>query len=164
MVLPIDPYTRAAIQQELELGFDNDTIIAGGYDVSLRTLQRMRKSWRQYGEVYIPSEDRGGRPQALNHVLEEELLAYLEQRPMAYLDELAFFLLDEFDIRVSEPTVWRALTRRGWSRKKYRKVAKERNQELRDHWFTKLSDWRADQLVFLDESAACERTGERELF
>ena len=73
---------------------------------------------------------------------------------------MAFFLLDEFDVQVSEATVWRALTRLSWSRKKYRKIAKERNQELRDHWFTKLSDWRADQLVFLDESAACERTGE----
>jgi transposase len=74
----------------------------------------MRKSWRQYGEVCIPSEDRVGRPKPLNHVLEEELLAYLEQRPMAYLDEMAFFLLDEFDVRVGEATVWRALTRLGW--------------------------------------------------
>ena len=65
MVPPIDPYNRAAIQRELELGFDNDTILLGSYDVSLRTLQRMRKSWRQYGEVYIPSEDRGGRPRAI---------------------------------------------------------------------------------------------------
>ena len=160
MVLPIDPYTRAAIQRELELGFNNDTILLGGYDVSLRTLQRMRRSWRTYREVYIPSENRGGRPRALHQVYEEELLAYLEQRPMAYLDEMAFFLLDEFDVQVDEATIWRALTRLGWSRKKCRKVAKERNQELRDYWFTKLSDWRADQLVFLDESAAYERTGE----
>ena len=78
IVLPIDQYTRAAIQQEFELGFSNDAIILGSYNVSLRTLQRMRKSWRQYGEVYIPSEDRGGRPKVLNHVLEAELLAYLE--------------------------------------------------------------------------------------
>ena len=78
MVPPIDLYTRAAIQRELKLGFDNDTILLGGYDVSLRTLQRIRKSWRQYREVYIPSKDRGGRPKALHHLLEEELLAYLE--------------------------------------------------------------------------------------
>ena len=98
MVLPIDPYTRAAIQRELELGFNNDTILLGGYDVSLRTLQRMRRSWRIYREVYIPSENRGGRLRALHQVYEEELLTYLEQRPMAYLDEMAFFLLDEFDV------------------------------------------------------------------
>ena len=78
MVLPIDLYTRAAIQRELELGFDNDTILLGGYDVSLRTLQRMRRSWRIYGEVYIPSENRGGRLRALHQVYKEELLAYLE--------------------------------------------------------------------------------------
>ena len=83
---------------------------------------------------------------------------------MAYLDEMAFFLLDEYDVRVDEATVWRALTRLGWSRKKYRKIAKERNQELRDYWFTKLADWRADQLVFLDESATYERTGESVFF
>ena len=64
-----------------------------------------------------------------------------------------------FDVRVGATTIWRALTRLGWSGKKYRKIAKERNQELRDHGFTELSDWRADQLVFLDESTACERTG-----
>jgi hypothetical protein len=68
MVLPIDPYTRAAIQQDLELGFNNDAIMLGGYDFGLRILQRMRKSWRQYREVF----------QALNYVPEEELLVYLE--------------------------------------------------------------------------------------
>ena len=159
IVLPIDLYTRAAIQRELELGFDNDTILLGGYDVSLRILQRIRKSWRQYREVYIPSEDRSRRPKALHHLLEEELLAYLEQRPIAYLDEMAFFLLDEFDVQVGKATIWRALTRLGWSWKKYRKVTKEHNQELRDYWFTKLADWRADQLVFLDESTTCKYTG-----
>ena len=41
------------------------------------------------------------------------------------------------------------------------KAAKERNQEARDDWFKRLSGWRADQLVFVDESAANERTMDR---
>ena len=37
----------------------------------------------------------------------------------------------------------------------------ERNQELRDDWLRKLAGWEASQLLFLDESAANERTGDR---
>lgn len=42
-----------------------------------------------------------------------------------------------------------------------RKIAQQRNQDLRNSWFVRLAGWRADQLIFLDESAACERTGKR---
>lgn len=78
---------------------------------------------------------------------------------MAHLDEMALFLYDEFDVNVSEATVWRCLHRLGWSRKNMKKIAKQRNQDLRNRWHIRLHGWRADQLIFLDESAACERTG-----
>ena len=144
----------------MELGYTNDQIHAGPYGVSTRTLQRMRQNWKLYGTVYIPCEDFGGRPRALSELHEQELLGYLDKRPMAYLDEMMYFLLDEFGLRVVEVTIWNALHRLGWSRKIGRKVARERNHELRDGWYVKLSGWRAEQLIFLDESAACERTGE----
>jgi len=112
-----------------------------------------------YGTVFLPSENVGGRPRIINELLEHELLNYLEERPMAYLDEMAYFLLDEYGVAVDEVTVWKCLHRLGWSRKIQRKVARERNQTLRNAWFVKLGRWRADQLIFLDESAACERTG-----
>lgn len=41
------------------------------------------------------------------------------------------------------------------------KEAKERNAELRDHWFRKLGDWHAFQLVFIDESGINSKLGER---
>ena len=41
------------------------------------------------------------------------------------------------------------------------KRASERSQELRSAWLHKLSGWNASQLLFLDESAANERTGDR---
>lgn len=68
-------------------------------------------------------------------------------------------LFDEYDLVVDETTVWRTLHRLGWSRKRMR-IASQRNPFLGESWFTALADWRPDQLVFLDESAACERTGE----
>jgi hypothetical protein len=39
--------------------------------------------------------------------------------------------------------------------------AKERNQVLRDDWIQRLAGWEARQLVFLDETAANERTMDR---
>src|SRR5438270_10249741 len=39
--------------------------------------------------------------------------------------------------------------------------AAQRNPKLRALWFRKLVDWTADQLVFIDESAANERTAYR---
>lgn len=78
---------------------------------------------------------------------------------MGYLDELQYHLFDAFEVIIDELAVWRALQRLNWSRKRLQRIARQRNQQLRDGWFAKLSQWRADQLIFLDESAACERTG-----
>ena len=39
--------------------------------------------------------------------------------------------------------------------------AAQRNPELRKAWLRKLSQWAADQLVLIDESAGNERTSDR---
>src|SRR5579859_20816 len=39
--------------------------------------------------------------------------------------------------------------------------AAQRDPELRDSWMHKLVDWTAEQLIFIDESAANERTADR---
>ena len=158
MTPPIAPAVRDMIRNELELGYDDDQILAA-YDISKRTLQRMRKTWKEYGLMYIPKDPSPGRPRILGDIVLEELLCYLDTRPMAYLDEMAWFLFDEFDILVDEVTVWRALHRFGWSRENMWKIAKQRNQDFRNRWMVQLGGWRADQLIFLDESAANERTG-----
>ena len=41
------------------------------------------------------------------------------------------------------------------------KRAKERCQELREDWMLRLSGWKANQLLFIDESAANERSKDR---
>jgi len=143
MPAPIHPFVRTAIHNELELGFDNDTILAG-HDISLRSLQRMRGLWIEYGVVHVTSDIPRGRPRKLSILHVEELLEYLDERPMAYLDELVYYLFDEFDLLVDESTVWLALHRIGWSRKTLRRTIAQRNQLLRNHWFSKLSRWRPD--------------------
>src|SRR5579859_3866320 len=39
--------------------------------------------------------------------------------------------------------------------------ARERSQILRDDWLVQLSQWKSEQMVFVDESAANERTADR---
>lgn len=39
--------------------------------------------------------------------------------------------------------------------------ALERDEEPRAIWRARLRGWKAEQMLFLDESAACERTGDR---
>ena len=147
----------------MEAGFSNDAVLAGGYDnVSRRSVERMRHSFNRYGLVYVPVESPAGRHCILNDLHIAQLHKYLDQRPSAYLDEMVYFLSDEFDIQVSLPTVWRVLQRSGWSRKVQRRIAAQREVLLRNHWLLSvLPKYRAEQLVFLDESAACERTADR---
>lgn len=159
MPAPIPEPIRALIQEEFERGYSNDVILAGSYGVGMRTVQRMRSNWVKYGTVFIPTDNPGGRPRVLTQFYEEQLLNYLDERPMSFLDELVYMLFDDYDLIVDESTVWRALHRLGWSRKRMRRTASQRNAHLRDSWFAALADWRADQLIFLDESAANERTG-----
>ena len=46
-------------------------------------------------------------------------------------------------------------------KKKIRFIAAERDQELRDNWLRRLAQWKHYHLVFVDESAANERTLDR---
>jgi hypothetical protein len=41
------------------------------------------------------------------------------------------------------------------------KEARERDPVLRQHWLVKLSQWRGDQLIFIDESGINSKLGER---
>ena len=136
MPLPVPEPIRALVQYEFELGYSNDAILAGPYQVSLRTLQRMRRTWLDSGTVFVAKENYGGRPRLIDDFYGQQLLLYLEQRPMAYLDELSYFLLDEWELDVDDATVWRALHRLSWTRKASRKIARQRNQDLRNRWFS----------------------------
>jgi hypothetical protein len=71
------------------------------------------------------------------------------------------FLYNEFDAQVTISTVHNILERARWSRKAVRARAAERSIPLCNAWIGIQKSWIADQLIFLDESAANERTGDR---
>lgn len=85
----------------------------------------------------------------------------MDGRPTAYLDEVASWCFDEFNIALSSSSIWRALKRAKWSRKRASKVALEQSQELRNWYKSRSCYWEGHRLVFIDESASNERTGSR---
>ena len=66
--------------------------------------------------------------------MHQALLDYLWVKPDRYLDELVLYLWDEFNTFVSPSTVSRDLKAAGWSKKKARREAKQRNPDLRDSY------------------------------
>jgi hypothetical protein len=71
------------------------------------------------------------------------------------------FIYDEFELTVPCSTIWDYLDRVQWSRKVARRRAIERNEDLRGKWVGYCLQFTSDQLVFIDESAANERTADR---
>jgi transposase len=93
--------------------------------------------------------------------MRDALCEDLLRKPDQYLDELVLFLWDEFEVLVSISTISRALSSIGWSKKQARRVAKERNADLRDFYLYNLSSFVSYQLVYVDESGCDKRIGFR---
>lgn len=74
---------------------------------------------------------------------------------------MAVFLRDEFEAQVTVHSIGRALASVGWSKKAARRIARERNADLRDFYLYELSGFRSYQLVFVDESGCDKRIGFR---
>ncbi|KAH7909187.1 hypothetical protein BJ138DRAFT_988170, partial [Hygrophoropsis aurantiaca] len=78
-----------------------------------------------------------------------------------YLSELQHQLREACGIEVTEPTIRRALRNRGFTRKH---VPIERNEEHRIAFQAHVGEnLRADQLVFVDESACNRNTVKRSM-
>jgi hypothetical protein len=71
------------------------------------------------------------------------------------------YLYDEYEVHIGTRTITDYLHRAKWSRKAVKARAKERSEPLRAAWRGLSTEWDDKQLVFLDESAANERTGDR---
>jgi Winged helix-turn helix len=67
---------------------------------------------------------------------------------------MSIFLYDEFDVLVTTSSISRALALAGWSKKAARRVAKERNADLRDFYLYNLLVFRSYHLVYIDESGS----------
>ena len=91
------------------------------YGVSLASVGRFLGAFRS-GEASLAARPNGGgRPKKLRlaeHV--EALREHLQAEPDLGLAERCAHLAKSEGVRVSEPTLWRALRALGWTRKKRR--------------------------------------------
>ncbi len=161
---PVLPTMPQALTQDLrdEIQFhlargDSTTFIHKVTHVTRQQINRMRKKHLHFSDV-TSTFDTIDRSRLLSEYHAQELLDFLSQRFIAYQNDMIWFLYDEFDIVVSQSTISRLLKEARYSRKIAQRVAAERDEKLRSEWEQRLMSWTSDQLVFLDESAACERT------
>ncbi|THC88362.1 hypothetical protein EYZ11_012193 [Aspergillus tanneri] len=127
---------------------------------SERSIRYIRSNLRLFGSVKAPP-NKAGRPRTVTPPMLDALREHLLAKPDLYLDEMAVFLWDEFDTLVTTASIRRALISVGWSKKAARRIAQERNADLRDYYLHSLSDFRSYRLVYVDESGCDKRIGFR---
>jgi hypothetical protein len=92
--------------------------------------------------------------------------------PEAYLEEYCAHIYDLFKLTLTKGQLSKFLKEEGINKKKVhisithlnmqiQKEARERDPILRGWWLQKLGGWRAEQLIFLDESGINPRTTDR---
>jgi len=147
---------RDEIQFHLARG-DSTTFIHKVTHVTRQQINLMRKKHLHFSDV-TSALDTIDRSKILSEYHAQKFLDFLSQRLIVYQNDMIWFLYDEFDIVISQSTISRMLKQARYSRKIAQRVAAERDEKLRSEWKRWLMSWTSDQLVFLDESAACEQT------
>lgn len=156
------PKSLSSTQQErieihLESGL-HPKAIAKVENVSARTVERYKANLKTWRSITAPLMKSRGRPTTIHLASQAGLLAYLKAKPWAYQDEMSLSLFDDWGILPTQSTISRTLARMKISRQVLKKEAMERSQLIHNDYMLRISEYSANQLVFLDESAANEHT------
>ncbi|KAK8013502.1 hypothetical protein PG991_009095 [Apiospora marii] len=152
--------THERAQGMMESNQFTDTQTAAAVGCSTRSIRTIRANLRCFGTTRAP-RNVVGRPRTITPPMLDALCDRLIERPEMYQDELVAFLAAEFDVKVTRMSVSRALASIGWSKKTTRRVAEERNADLRDLYSHALSEFHSYHLVYIDESGCDKRAGFR---
>jgi len=128
---------------------------------SSRTFDRVHALWVAAGEVVRQTNGVRGRPRRLHFSDIDYLKRLIQHRPDWFLDELQYMLQTNRFIAAHFATIHRELIRAGISSKKIKKVASERNEQLRADFIGQMAQYSPEQLGFLDEVSKDERTSFR---
>ena len=157
---PIAEEIRDDIKWDFEQGRDNQWIAAKRI-VHPRTVARYRHCWESFGDPYVPSFCTG-RLRLLPDEAIETIREYLIWNPDAYLNEISWMIWDDFGIQASNQTIGRAILHDlNITRKKCHRIAAQRDPRLRARFYTRMAQYKPEELVFLDKSASYERTADR---
>ncbi len=136
---------------------DSTTFIHKVTYVIRQQINCMRKKHLHFSDV-TSALDTIDKSKILSEYYAQKLLDFLSQWLIIYQNDMIWFLYNEFDIVISQNMISRLLKQARYSRKIAQRVVAEHDEKLRSEWERQLMSWTSDQLVFLDESAACERT------
>ncbi|KAJ7231396.1 hypothetical protein B0H12DRAFT_1029487 [Mycena haematopus] len=125
------------------------------------TFWRTRRLWRDTGWVEKPKTTTSGRRRILHRDDLDYIMNLVKLRPDWFLDELLHLLRHNRFISVHFTTIFRELERLGVSRKKLKKIAKERNEKVRMDFVRRVAEYPAEYLGFLDETSKNDRTYSR---
>jgi transposase len=139
-------------------GLLTDEDIHEAVPCSVRSVEKARHNLRRVGTTTAPGS-RGGRPRVTDTPTIKTLLERLKEEDDLNLDEQAYFLWKRDRVRRSKPTISRALKLAGWTDKKHREIAEQRNEDLRDGYRYALasSSVHSWQVIYIDESGCDER-------
>ena len=131
MAPQLDAAQRILIKTLLAQGFET-RLIASKTSCTVRTVQRIRLE-RQQSKT-SNRRTRVGRRGCVTSTMRKALCDTLAKQPYLYRDEMADFLFQKFGRRISERSIGRTLRSIGWTRKTIRRIAQQRDTDLRDHY------------------------------
>jgi transposase len=114
--------------------------------LSSRTFDRVLALWNATGDVVRQTNGVLGWPRLLHYKDIDYLKCLIQHRPNWFLDELQHLLLTNRFIAAHFVTVHRELVRAGISSKKIRKIASERNEDLRADFIARMAQYTPEQL------------------
>ena len=128
---------------------------------SARTFYRVLKLYNETGDVVRPKSTSHGRPRKLHFDDLTYILSLINHHSDWFLDELRNLLdINQF-VAVHWTTIYQELKRAGISLKKLRRIAKERDEDLRADFIRQMGQYSAEELGFMDEFSKDERTLQR---
>ena len=129
---------------------------------SKRTFYRICRLWYETGDVVFHNPyQKHGPSRCLLYNDIQYLLSLINFRPDWFLDELLDLLKTNRFISANYVTIYRELERAGVSRKKLKRIALERNEEARSVFIDHISQYRPEELAFIDETFKNEKTPSR---
>jgi hypothetical protein len=134
--------------------------MAAAAGCSERTIRAIATNLRLFGKTKAPPNGTGQRRRVTPQML-TALCEHLLDKPGLFREEMAVFLYDEFNVLNSVSSIGRALADIKWSKKMIRRVAQERNVDLRDLYLHEHSEFHSWQCVYIDESGYDKRIGFR---
>jgi len=129
--------------------------------ISSQMFDRVLALWNATGEVIKETNGVRGRPRILHFSDVGYLKCLIRHCPDWFLDELQYLLQTNHFIAAHFTTVHRELVQAGISAKKIKKVASQRNEDLRADFIAHMAQYLPKQFGFLDEVSKDERTAFR---